>query len=652
MTYIPILRTVVRIQQYFSRILRDKTFYARIRLKHWRKKYRSFHRKLQGAVLYFLLKVAPDSSMLKIPEPPVPHLLLSNDAPNSKEIDLVRIAIQEAKDERLRLKAELFLGLATNFTDLVWETVIRHKISCVVTFIDQHQGVVSPLRRLPPELLQCIFLFAVPTCTNVPRNWISVDNVPWRLGQVCRTWRKSALCYSPLWSYFPKLELRATKSRTAMQLEMVTELLHRSGIAPLNIYVDALPETYRMHSHPTLELLTKTSERWLTAAFGLSTNLSPCLYTVEGRLPLLEHLFFHDHVETRIQSLQLDAFSIAPRLRAVNISVVHHLILPIEQLVSCKVKISASHFLEQVLQCPTPCPLENLTVLELLDSHLVTPVTFPRLITLKARFWTSQDTSVLQKFTLPVIEDIRIQCRQPGVLIQNLISMLSNCEDRESTLKRLGYRIPVPEDEGFSDLLALVPNLIELDANLPKRAHIQNLIDGYMGRGLVPLLETCKLYVNRDQAGSEMADVLNDLAESRCELMNVDATVWNDAGEGESSTFRFPGEVRPLRSLLVYSEDAKAIHLLHGCVNGYTVTPTYESLNSVWTQLSQIVMESATKTRTIRCSELDDVLDSIEKISVQHVEDIYVRASPLFSSVVAYNNILVLWSAFGPETVF
>jgi hypothetical protein len=610
MTYIPILRAFINIKGHVSRFLRDFLFHAGLRLKHVRREWSNLRQKVLRAARDSFLAVAPIASRLKIPEPPVPHLLLSNEAPSDTEITLVRLAIQQAAEESLKLRAELFLRIAAGNRNLVWETLTRHKIACFSVFIEQQEGIVSPLRRLPPEILQHIFLFVVPTCTNIPRSWNLAIDVPWVLGQVSRLWRRSSLSYPPLWCCFPKLELRMTKSRTVMQLEMVEELLKRSGIAPLTIYVNSLPESYHLQSHPTLDLLTKSSERWVVAAFGLSVKLSRSLEIVKGRLPLLEKLFVHDHVEYGIRSLPFDTFKTAPKLRAVNTSAIHHMELPVEQLISCKIEISASHFLQQVLQCPRPCPLENLTILELLDPHSVVPVMFPRLVKLLARFWTSPDTSVLRKFTLPAIEHIQILCCESHVLLVNLIVMLSNCTDQESTLKRLWYRVPDHEEIGFSELLALVPSLIELDANLPTLGNIEHLIDGFMDRELVPLLDTCKFFVERDRVDAKMADALNRLAESRYELTIIDV--------------KFPDEVRLLKSLLVYSEDRKAIQSLNGVMNGYNPTPAYEALISAGAQFPKAMKSACQSRRRAHTSELDTVLDAIERIDVQDVQDIYV----------------------------
>jgi len=70
----------------------------------------------------------------------------------------------------------------------------------------------------------------------------------------------------------------------------------------------------------------------------------------------------------------------------------------------------------------------------------------------------------------------------------------------------------------------------------------------------------------------------------------------------------------------VYSDDQEAIHLLNGSVNGYTVTPAYETLLSASSQLLKAVELAADGNGS---KEVDIVLDTIGSISVQNVEDIY-----------------------------
>ncbi|KAJ7128744.1 hypothetical protein C8R43DRAFT_850829, partial [Mycena crocata] len=53
----------------------------------------------------------------------------------------------------------------------------------------QHLAILSPIRRMPPELICEIFA------------WLTAqyEGALWNLGSVCRPWRHSALSYPQLW---------------------------------------------------------------------------------------------------------------------------------------------------------------------------------------------------------------------------------------------------------------------------------------------------------------------------------------------------------------------------------------------------------------------------------------------------------------------
>ncbi|KAJ7685575.1 hypothetical protein DFH06DRAFT_949733, partial [Mycena polygramma] len=64
--------------------------------------------------------------------------------------------------------------------------------------IRQHQGVLSPIRCLPPEIVGEIFLYFVPALGG--NHHVPVARSPWRLGHICRYWRSVALSVQSLWS--------------------------------------------------------------------------------------------------------------------------------------------------------------------------------------------------------------------------------------------------------------------------------------------------------------------------------------------------------------------------------------------------------------------------------------------------------------------
>ncbi|KAJ7811593.1 hypothetical protein B0H14DRAFT_2182004, partial [Mycena olivaceomarginata] len=52
------------------------------------------------------------------------------------------------------------------------------------------EGVISPIRRLPPEIIVEIFLYLTPRGYDEPH---LASEIPWHLGHICSYWRTVAL---------------------------------------------------------------------------------------------------------------------------------------------------------------------------------------------------------------------------------------------------------------------------------------------------------------------------------------------------------------------------------------------------------------------------------------------------------------------------
>ncbi|KAJ8095160.1 hypothetical protein PM082_010382 [Marasmius tenuissimus] len=99
--------------------------------------------------------------------------------------------------------------------------------------VERYRSLMSPIRRLPAELLAHIFSFA---CTQ---NFINIKNRPPAvdLSIVCGQWRDVALSTAGLWSslnpYFPGWQGRFPALR-----RVVLTFMERSGVHPLSLHLD------------------------------------------------------------------------------------------------------------------------------------------------------------------------------------------------------------------------------------------------------------------------------------------------------------------------------------------------------------------------------------------------------------------------------
>ncbi|KAF8965951.1 hypothetical protein BDZ97DRAFT_741370 [Flammula alnicola] len=202
----------------------------------------------------------------KLPDPPTPYLLCSNIPPSESEATLIYAVIAEAKAEEQRLSN--LLPDRPDSGSASWKMAAKHKIAQAAKFIHAHEAIISPIRRMPPEILQEIFSFILEHSTlehsiRNPYRRVTRD-LPWTLSQVCQSWRATALSLPFLWNHLPTLEAtRLTKAKTKLQLDVLNELLRRSANTLLSVHIFA-PCIDLRSPHPAVGLLVQHSERWGT----------------------------------------------------------------------------------------------------------------------------------------------------------------------------------------------------------------------------------------------------------------------------------------------------------------------------------------------------------------------------------------------------
>ncbi|KAJ7602684.1 hypothetical protein DFH06DRAFT_1023556, partial [Mycena polygramma] len=77
---------------------------------------------------------------------------------------------------------------------------LQEERASLTSYRTRNRGILSPLRKMPPEVLGEIFLLAVPTeKAPWPRR---VTDSPWYLTHVSSHWRAVAVSIPALWSFF------------------------------------------------------------------------------------------------------------------------------------------------------------------------------------------------------------------------------------------------------------------------------------------------------------------------------------------------------------------------------------------------------------------------------------------------------------------
>ncbi|KAJ7819522.1 hypothetical protein B0H13DRAFT_2131563 [Mycena leptocephala] len=121
-------------------------------------------------------------------------LLRSNKEPNPSDKILAEDILRDKR-------AELF-ALEDDISRLEFSLkTLRNKHAVLSSEMTQYSSILSPIRRLPPEIIGEIFLYFAPLMhpDSDLENATQVK-LPWKLGHICRLWRTISLSLGQLWS--------------------------------------------------------------------------------------------------------------------------------------------------------------------------------------------------------------------------------------------------------------------------------------------------------------------------------------------------------------------------------------------------------------------------------------------------------------------
>ncbi|KAF7313053.1 F-box domain-containing protein [Mycena kentingensis (nom. inval.)] len=195
---------------------------------------------------------------------PFQDILRTNAVPSDDECDQIRAFLAEpARDlaaltERTKqLRIEL--------------QAAQRELADLVSFITDHQALISPFRRIPDDLLRLIFMHTLPATRNTA---LVAEEGPLLLCSVSRHWRDVALTTPRLWSC---MHIVVPEERRMDALKAVLSTwLQRSGAVPLSFSMrisrrnnawGAFWASRESPSHvtttlPILPLLAAASSRW------------------------------------------------------------------------------------------------------------------------------------------------------------------------------------------------------------------------------------------------------------------------------------------------------------------------------------------------------------------------------------------------------
>lgn len=375
-----------------------------------------------------------------------------NNPPLDHQIQAIRDSLTHVRSH-LSLVDDKIGRLSAAFKDLTDEREMLQK--CV----DEHESALSPMRRLPTEIVSEIFLSSL---TSEASDSLDAAKGPWRLGKVCSRWRRIVNSYPKFWSSLI-IEVDDIHLFTNAITMLETWLL-RSRDCLLSIQ---LSSSDSKAGHAILDLLTPHSIRWKNVDFNIPLGMFLRLVNVKGRLPILEKLVIRRACKDRQPMENIHAFEDAPLLR--DLAIVN---------MFC---FSSSHF--KFIKAPWSQLLRYEAADSSVEDHLQTLALTLNLteciISSEVNRFTDTHVSLLKlrkiswigaglpstNLTTPGLEEVRMNCtnkRQEDAM-RRLTTFVgqSRC-----SLKVLRIDMPVTRSTNFVHLLRLSPALINLHIRL------------------------------------------------------------------------------------------------------------------------------------------------------------------------------------------
>ncbi|KAJ6481680.1 hypothetical protein C8R45DRAFT_1002655 [Mycena sanguinolenta] len=231
---------------------------------------------------------------------PFASKLGTNYCPRDDELVQIKSLLTEPCTRLKRLEDEIAV-LQKTMDKLIEER------DTVAAFVEAHKALTSPLRRLPLDIIEELFMACLPTNRNCV---MSATEAPVILGRVCSSWRTISLSTPRLWSRLHIVEPTRPYStntglyeaKVAQRLEVAKTWLQRSGMCPLSISLEGnldhgiSPPLTPNPAHPSpsadlfLNLLIPLASRWQNIRLTIPP---PALETLsaltENDVPLLKY---------------------------------------------------------------------------------------------------------------------------------------------------------------------------------------------------------------------------------------------------------------------------------------------------------------------------------------------------------------------------
>ncbi|KAJ7643411.1 hypothetical protein DFH06DRAFT_1477175 [Mycena polygramma] len=226
------------------------------------------------------------------------RLLNSNEVPSDAEIPVVQFALENADARLASLEAEM-TRLRGRLRQLEEEHV------ALSIYRTQNKAILSPLRRMPPEVLSEIFCWTLPTARDeVLHPRFGTAHCPWALTHISGLWRTISVANPSLWSLLVVVYTRDRDS-SLYPLSMVETQIARAQTLKIHFY--GCEDTDPVPQIELFQCLAKHASRWEELSLELTSALFPLLASLRGHVPSLRRLWIQwDCEESQMAADSID----------------------------------------------------------------------------------------------------------------------------------------------------------------------------------------------------------------------------------------------------------------------------------------------------------------------------------------------------------
>lgn len=439
------------------------------------------------------------------------HLIATNLSPSEEETRQILEFISKDEHELADIDAEI-----GHMQDALHRLLLQR--ARFAERIEAYKSTLSPIRRLPPEILAEIFIlcYASHTFRLPPSMNSNPSATPLTLIHTCSRWRAIALGLPRLWT---DVTLASSAQKTASQLK---SWFNRAGNLPLSLCVICkadhlvMPYITRLR-HMEIDMsadLATSLRRLPTLSFDLLQSIDLCLKGESIR-----------HLEKSVTFL-----SNAPRLRSARFTSVTLMPLSFDPDITCLPweQLNHLHFINIFITNKTFRRIMNRCT-NLLECAIEvndepdrgddpSAITLPSLRTLKLT--AKRLAEILDTLTLPNLKAFQLSSSISSGPSQwshaSFTSFLQRSSVNLEAFSICGMRLSRTD---LLDSLRCMPSLIDLDLSIAGMLD-ERTLDHLRSRTFVPKLEVIGLHVRASHFDSVV-----DLVKARTPDPSIDASV-------------------------------------------------------------------------------------------------------------------------------